>query len=50
MDTQGLLINGMVTAADVQDREGGLALLGTLFSLFPFLTKLSPRLAAARSS
>ena len=33
-------MNGMVTAADVQDREGGLAMLGTLFSLFPFLTKL----------
>ena len=30
----------MVTAADIQDRDGGLALLGTLFALFPFLTKL----------
>lgn len=30
----------MVTAADVQDRDGGYALLATLFGLFPFLTKL----------
>jgi len=30
----------MVSAADVQDRDGGLALLGTLFGLFPFLAKL----------
>ena len=40
VDTQGLLLRGMVTAADIQDRDGGLALLGTLFALFPFLTKL----------
>ena len=35
-----MLLNGLVTAADVQDRDGGLALLATLFGLFPFLTKL----------
>ncbi len=39
-DPEGLLLHGIVTAADVQDRDGGLALLATLFGLFPFLTKL----------
>ena len=32
-----MLLHGIVTAADVQDRDGGLALLATLFGLFPFL-------------
>lgn len=40
VDTQGLLLHGIVTAADVQDRDGGLALLATLFGLFPFLRTL----------
>src|SRR5208282_5434772 len=40
VDTQGLLLHGIVTAADVQDRDGGLALLATLFGLFPYLEKL----------
>ena len=40
VDTQGLLLHGTVTAADVQDRDGGLALLATLFGMFPFLKKL----------
>jgi transposase len=35
-----LLLHGLVTAADVQDRDGGVALLSTLFGLFPFLRKL----------
>jgi transposase len=35
-----LLLHGIVTAADVQDRDGGLALLSTLFGLYPFLRKL----------
>jgi transposase len=35
-----LLLHGLVTAADVQDRDGGRALLATLFDLFPFLKKL----------
>ena len=35
-----MLLHGIVTAADVQDRDGAIALLATLFGLFPFLTKL----------
>ena len=35
-----MLLHGIVTAADVQDRDGGLALLATVFDLFPFLRKL----------
>ena len=37
---QGLLLHGLVTAASVQDRDGGIALLSTLFGMFPFLEKL----------
>ena len=32
-----MLLHGIVTAADVQDRDGGLVLLSTLFGLYPFL-------------
>lgn len=35
-----MLLSGLVTAADIQDRDGGLALLATLFGLYPFLKKL----------
>ena len=35
-----MLLHGIVTAADVQDRHGGAALLATLFGLYPFLRKL----------
>src|SRR5271156_411551 len=37
---QGLLLQALVTPANVQDRDGGIALLTTLFGLFPFLDKL----------
>ena len=37
---QGLLLQALVTPANVQDRDGGIALLSTLFGLFPFLEKL----------
>ena len=40
VDTQGLVLHAIVTAADVQDRDGGAWLLGTLFGLYPFLLKL----------
>jgi transposase len=34
------LLHALVTAADVQDRDGGLMLLSSLFGQFPFLRKL----------
>jgi hypothetical protein len=37
VDTQGLLLQAIVMAADIQDRDGGAMLLATLFGLFPFL-------------
>jgi putative transposase len=37
---RGLLLQALVTPADIQDRDGGIALLSTLFGLFPFLEKL----------
>jgi transposase len=36
----GLLLHAIVHAADIQDRDGGLLLLATLFGKFPFLEKL----------
>jgi putative transposase len=40
VDTLGLLLHAIVHAADVQDRDGGILLLATLFGQFPFLRKL----------
>ena len=34
------MLHALVTAADVQDRDGGVMLLATLFGQFPFLRKL----------
>jgi transposase len=33
-------LHALVTSASVQDRDGGIMLLSTLFGLFPFLQKL----------
>jgi len=33
-------LHGLVTSAGVQDRDGGILLLSTLFGMFPFLKKL----------
>ena len=33
-------MHGIVHPADIQDRDGGLLLLSTLFGLYPFLRKL----------
>ena len=40
MDTLGLVRHALGTAARVQDRDGGVLLLRTLFGQFPFLRKL----------
>jgi hypothetical protein len=41
-------LHGLVTAADVQDRDGGVLLLSTLFGQFPFLRMLFADSAYAR--
>jgi transposase len=33
-------MHGLVHAADVQDRDGGVVVMATLFGLYPFLLKL----------
>ena len=40
VDTQGLLMQAIIHAADVQDRDGGVLLTGALFGPYPFLLKL----------
>ncbi len=40
VDTQGLLLHALVHTADLQDRDGGVLVMSTLFGLFPFLLKL----------
>src|SRR5713226_3256351 len=40
VDTQGLLLHAIVHAADIQERDGGVLLLCTLFGRFPFPLKL----------
>src|SRR5471032_3609243 len=40
VDTLGLLLHALVTSADVQDRDGGLMVLSTMFGQFPFLKTL----------
>lgn len=40
VDTVGLLLHGVVHPADIQDRDGGVLVLSSMFGLFPFLEKL----------
>jgi len=40
VDTQGLLLLALVHSADIQDRDGGVLLMSTMFGLYPFLLKL----------
>jgi transposase len=35
-----LLLHAIVHSADIQDRDGGVLLLATLFGMYPFLKKL----------
>jgi transposase len=36
----GLLLHAIIHPADIQDRDGGILLLSTLFGMYPFLKKL----------
>src|ERR1700720_4799162 len=40
VDTLGLLLHAVVHGADIQDRDGGIMLLATMFGMHPFLRKL----------
>ena len=40
VDTLGLLLHAIVHPADIQDRDGGILVMATLFGMFPFLQKL----------
>lgn len=40
VDTQGLLLHAVIHAADIQDRDGGVLVMATLFGSYPFLRKL----------
>jgi transposase len=40
VDMQGLLLHAIIHSAGIQDRDGGISLLATLFGQFPFLAKL----------
>lgn len=37
---EGLLLHAIIHPADIQDRDGGVLLMATLFGLHPFLLKL----------
>ena len=39
VDTIGLLLHAVVHPADIQDRDGGVLLLSTLFGMYPFLAR-----------
>src|SRR6202521_4110114 len=40
VDTLGLLLHAIVHPADIQDRDGGVLVMATLFGMFPFLKPL----------
>src|SRR5271165_4029102 len=40
VDTEGLLMNAVVHAANIQDRDGGPLVIETMHGMFPFVTSL----------
>ena len=42
VDSQGLLMQAVIHAADLQDRDGGVLLMASLFGMFPFLSSSTP--------
>jgi hypothetical protein len=40
VDTVGLLLRAIVHPAEIQDRDGGVLVMSTLFGMFPFLKTL----------
>jgi hypothetical protein len=40
VDTLGLMLLAIVHSADIQDRDGGILVMATLFGMFPFLKTL----------
>src|SRR3981189_3123533 len=40
VDTLGPLLHAVVHPADIQDRDGGVLVMATLFGMFPFLKTL----------
>lgn len=40
VDTQGLLMHAIVHTAEIQDRDGRVLTLSTIFGLYPWLTKV----------
>src|ERR1039458_9564165 len=40
VDTLGLMLHAIVHPADIQDRDGGILVIATLFGMFPFLKTL----------
>ena len=48
VDTLGILLHAIVHSAVIQDRDGGILLMATLFGQFPFLEKLFCRQRLSR--
>lgn len=50
VDTQGLLMEAVVHAANIQDRDGSVPLMATLFGMYPLLLKLYTEAARVERS